>query len=119
MHTMNPSTRLLLLLALGVCGCTQNPFSQGQRGAFWRQNQEQPSYLAQMQDLDERGRKLDANNADLQALLAKAQQQKQLLEQEVKLKDKQLQETANQLETVLQAKKQAEGRVETMQASLR
>jgi flagellar motor protein MotB len=119
MHTMNPRTRLLLLLALGVSGCTQNPFQPGQRGAFWRQNQEQPSYMAQLQELDKRSRSLDDNNADLQVLLAKAQQQKQLLEEELRIRDKQLQETANQLESVLAAKKQAESKVETMQASLR
>ena len=116
---MSPRARLLLLLALGVSGCTRNPLQPGQRGAFWRQPTEQPSYVAQLQELDDRSRKLDANNAALHAEVAQARQQLQLLQQEVRLKNKQLEETANQLESMIAAKQDAEQKVETMQASLR
>src|SRR5688500_7543361 len=104
---MSPRTRLLLLLALGISGCTQNPLQPGQRGAFWRQSKEQPAYVAQLQELDERGRKLDANNQDLHVQMAQTQQQLQLLQQELRVKNKQLEETANQLESMLAAKQQA------------
>ncbi len=111
--------RLFMLLVLGLGGCNQNPFAPGQQGAFWRQPQDQPAYVAQLQDLDSRNRKLDSNNSDLHRQLALAQQQKQLYQDENQLLRKQLNETTNQLEAKQLAVQEAERKIETMQASTR
>jgi len=110
---------LIALFALLLSGCRQGPFAGGPQGAFWRQSQEQPAYVAQLQELDQRNRKLDTNNTDLHKQLAQTQQQLQVMQQDRQLLRKQLDDTANQLETVLAAKQDAERRIETLQASTR
>ncbi|MBM3998322.1 MAG: hypothetical protein FJ297_02065 [Planctomycetes bacterium] len=114
--------RLLALLALlvsGPAGCNQNPFAPGPQGAFWRQPQQTPEHVAQLQDLDSRNRKLDTNNSDLHRQLAQSEQQRQLVFDENQLLRKQLTETTNQLETKQRAVQDAERRIEAMVASTR
>lgn len=112
----------LAAIVLGACGCNQNPFGPGpQQGAYWRQPaaDAQPPYVAQLQELDQRNRRLDANNNDLHKQLAQSQQREQMLSQEVSLYRKRLEDMANQLETTQLAKETAERQVQTMQASTR
>jgi flagellar motor protein MotB len=110
---------LFALLALGASGCQNNPFAPGSRAAFWRQPQEQPAHVAQLQEMDSRLQNLNANNSELTGMVAQLRQQVRLVEQDRDLLRKQLDESANQLETVLAAKQEAERKIESLQASTR
>jgi flagellar motor protein MotB len=111
----------LLLTMLLVTGCNQNPFGPGPpQGAFWRNPaQMEPAQMAQLQELDQRNRRLDSNNSELHKQLAQSQQHLQLMRDEISLLKKRLDQTANQLETTQLAKEEAERKVETLQASTR
>lgn len=111
----------LLLLSLLGLGCNQNPFGPGPpQGAFWRNpGQVDPPQVAQLQELDQRNRRLDSNNSELHKQLAQSQQHMQLMRDEINLLKKRLDDTANQLESTQLAKEEAERRVETLQASTR
>lgn len=116
---MDGRIRLAALLLLGMSGCTQNPFAPGQAGSVSVPSQPSPPQVAQLQELDQRNRKLDANNADLHKQLAQAQQQAQLMQDEVVALRKQLNEMANQVETEQVARQEAVRRYEALEASTR
>lgn len=74
--------------------------------------------LAQTDELRRRTLELDSNNRDLHRQLAQSQQQSRLLEDQIKLIRRQLEDTAAQLAGAMDAKASAEQRVTAMQTTL-
>lgn len=108
----------LLGLTLALSGCQGNPFLTAQRGAAWQQQQEQqPPYVAQMQDLNRRNSDLDSNNRDLHSQFAQSQQRSQVLSDEVALLRKQLSDTVDKLKTEQTARQDVDNRLSALQAS--
>jgi flagellar motor protein MotB len=105
---------LLLAAGLSSAGCNQNPFIAGQTTV----GQTAPT-LTQIQDLDRRANALDADNRDLHAEIARVQQEKQLLSEQVALLQKRLRETNNELAQAQRQNSQAEQKMRTMEASMR
>jgi outer membrane protein OmpA-like peptidoglycan-associated protein len=68
-------------------------------------------------DLNRRANALDADNRDLHTEIARAQQEKRLLEEEIALLRRRLTETASQLEEAQLATRQADERMKAIQAS--
>lgn len=116
---------LCLLIAICACvsGCKQNRFFGPQGVTGWpaasNQSQGGPAQANQMQDFDRRANALDFDNRDLHAELAKSQQQVQLLNEKVNLLSKQLNDAANQIQSVQAARVEAEQQMRTFQASVR
>jgi chemotaxis protein MotB len=109
-----------MLLGLMLAGCRQGQFAQQPQGFAWQQQQPQTQpYVAQLQELNRRVAQLDQNNRDLHMQLAQSQQGSQVSTEQVKLLQKQLTDTANQLRTAQLAKQDAEKKVETVLASTR
>jgi flagellar motor protein MotB len=106
-------------LSLLAAGCNQNPFIAAQPPAAWRQPTQPQSYASQLQDLDRRANALDADNRDLHGEIAKFQQERQLLKDQVAALQKRLNETANQLREAQVANQEAEKKVQAVQASTR
>ena len=103
-------------------GCNQNPFlnAQATPPAAVPQTPVQPQpYAAQLQESTRVASSLEANNRDLHTALARAEQQNQLLEEEVALLRKRVTETANQLRDTQVASQAAEQKIEAIQASTR
>ena len=111
--------RSFILLSLLAAGCNQNPFIAAQAPAAWRQQPQPQSYASQLQDLDRRANALDADNRDLHREIAKYQQERQLLKDEIALLQKRLNETANQLREAQLASQEAEKKIQAVQASTR
>ena len=101
-------------------GCNQNPFltPQATPPAAVPTPQTQP-YAAQLQESSRVASTLEANNRDLHTALARAEQQNQLLEEEVALLRKRVTETANQLRETQVANQAAEQKIQAIQASTR
>jgi flagellar motor protein MotB len=111
-----------MVLGLALAGCQQGQFAQQPQGFAWQQQQaqqQQQPYVAQMQELSRRVAQLDTNNRDLHVQLAQSQQGSQVASEQVKLLQKQLTDTANQLRTAQLAKQDAEKKVDTVLASTR
>jgi flagellar motor protein MotB len=98
-----------------MAGCNQNPYLTPPAAAV--PPVQMAPYQSQLYDLNRRATSLDANNRDLHAQLAQSQQQTQLLRDQVALLQKQLGETARQLQTTEAARTAAEQRYQTLQAS--
>jgi flagellar motor protein MotB len=114
---------LLAALALSQAACNRNPFV-GQQPFAWQQAQPQPGQplpeqVAQLQDLNRRNAQLDANNSDLHRQLAQAQQQQQLLGQQLDLLRKQLQDTTALAREAETARQEAEKKFQAQLASTR
>lgn len=111
----------LTVLGLALAGCRQGQFAQQPQGFAWQQQQaqQQQPYVAQLQELNRRVAQLDQNNRDLHMQLAQSQQGSQVASEQVKLLQKQLTDTANQLRTAQLAKQEAEKKVDTVLASTR
>lgn len=113
MRLVARSAWLFALLAPALLGCQKNPFlaSQQQQPGWQPPAQQQPNPLvSQLQDLNRRSTQLDANNRDLHAELAQAQQHVTLLQ-------KRLNETANQLKETQLARQESDKRIQALQAS--
>ena len=108
----------MLGLTLALSGCQGNPFLTAQRGQSWQQQQEQqPPYVAQMQDLNRRNSDLDSNNRDLHSQFAQSQQRSQVLSDEVALLRNQLSDTVDKLKTEQTARQDVDNRLSALQAS--
>lgn len=107
-----------VLLAVG---CNQNPFLTAQQTGAPLQQAPAPlqPYAAQLQDMGRRATALDADNRDLHSEIARAQQEKQLLQEEVTLLRKRLTDTATQLRDVQLASQNTARQMEAMQATAR
>ncbi len=103
------------LATLVSLGCNRGPFLAQQPGL----PAGQPGYVAQLQDLNQRTSALDADNRDLHTELARSQQQVQVLQDEVTLLREQLHEKASDLQQMLAAKEQSDGRVQALEAATR
>jgi outer membrane protein OmpA-like peptidoglycan-associated protein len=110
-----------MLISLLLAGCNQNPFvtPQSPPGMPVAANQASPTYTAQLQDLDRRASNLDADNRDLHAALARKEQERKLLADEVALLRSQLSETAGQLQAARMASQEANQKVQAIEASTR
>jgi flagellar motor protein MotB len=106
----------LLVALFGAIGCNQNPYVAAQTPPL---RQPQPQQQVQLQDLGRRATALDADNRDLHATIAKAEQQKRVLQTEVKLLRRQLADTVSQLTELHDAKEETERRMATVEASAR
>lgn len=113
----------MALLGLLVAGCNQSPFlANSPPPTLWQQQQGAGAshpYTSQLQDLDRRAAALDADNRELHAQIARFQQEKQLLQDELKLVRQRLEETTNQLREAQLAQQKAEQKVRTIEASMR
>jgi flagellar motor protein MotB len=105
---------LLLAVGLTAAGCNQNPFVAGQTAV----GQTAPS-LAQLQDLDRRASALDADNRDLHAEIARVQQERQLLSEQVTLLQTRLRETNNELAQAQRQNTETQQEMRAMEASMR
>ena len=118
---MRGTALTLTMLGLILAGCRQGQFAQQSPG-FAGQGQagvQQQPYVAQLQELNRRVAQLDQNNRDLHMQLAQSQQGSQVSSEQVKLLQKQLTDTANQLRSAQLAKQDAEKKVDTVLASTR
>ncbi len=112
-------TWLLVMWGPVIIGCGQgNPFLSPQQQAALQQ-QQQPAYVSQMQELQRRVGELDANNRDLHMQLAQAQQQSKVYRDQTGLLQRQLRDTATQLRDSQLAQTNAEEQINTLQASTR
>ncbi len=110
----------LIAAWLGALGCNQsNPLIANRQGGWPAGAPQTQTAWNQATDLDRRAHALDADNRDLHSELAKSQQQVQLLNDKLALLSKQLADSAGQLQAEQVAKKEAERRAETIQASTR
>lgn len=102
---------LLIALPVAALGCNQN--------AAWRQQQVvmQQQTQSQIAEFERRATGLDASNRDLHSQLAQAQQQSKILQDELTLVRRQLNDTANQLAQSQQIATEREKKVEAMMAS--
>jgi flagellar motor protein MotB len=103
-------------------GCNQqNPYLTPQPGAaVLGQNQEQPpAALAQFQELQFRTGSLDSDNTDLVSRMAQMEQERQILQDQVRLLQQQLTEAAKQLREERLARAETTGKVEALEASTR
>lgn len=91
----------LSLATLGAIGCGQHAFAPGGQQAAVMLSPEQQTALAQQtQQYQQRAAALDRDNQELQAMLAQARQQTQLLEEQVKATQAQLRDTTDRLAAV-------------------
>ena len=109
---------LATLLVIQSAGCNQGQTLSAQPATAggWQQ-QAQQQVTSQLQNLDRRAIALDADNQDLHGELARSQQQVQLLKDEVELLRERLADTANQLQDMQLARKEAEQQIEAFTAS--
>ncbi len=84
-----------------------------QQADIVRQQQQE---LAGMAELRRRALEMDANNRDLLAQLAQAQQQNRLYEDQTRLLKQQLSDTSSQLATTLRSQAQASQQLQTVQS---
>lgn len=110
---------LWISLSLLAGGCNQNPFLAAQQPAVPPATQPASPYAAQLQDMGSRATALDADNRDLHAEIARFEQEKQLLQDEVALLRKRLTDTATQLRDSQLASQTAAKKIEAIQASSR
>ncbi|MAR09790.1 MAG: hypothetical protein CL681_07420 [Blastopirellula sp.] len=126
-HHWRNSYWILPLLA-ALCGCRNNPYfaalpsktvvaQQPPAGAPTVYGT--PPAVTSQSDSEKRIAQLDADNRDLQAQLAQVQQERQLLNDELKLVKRQLVDTASQVTELRSAKDKALTQVEGMLASTR
>jgi chemotaxis protein MotB len=99
-------------------GCNQNPYLAAQSPQAYPQSPN-PALAAQQQELDRRANALDADNRDLHSELARVQQERQLLEDELGLLRERLNETAGQLRDALAANQEVQRKVQAVEASTR
>ncbi len=101
----------IVSLALAGLGCNQN--------AAWRQQQvlAQQQTQAQIAEFERRASGLDASNQDLHSQLAQAQQQSKILQDELNLVRRQLNDTTSQLAQSQEIAKEREQKVQTLMAS--
>lgn len=97
--------------SLMLTGCPKSPFLAGEQSA---QLQQQQVASAQLQS---RATDLDANNRQLHADLAQAEQRYRVAEDELRLVRTELRENADKLRELQLARNSAEGRVQALQAS--
>ena len=79
---------------------------------------QQEDELKRLESLRRRSLELDSDNRDLHKQLAQSQQQSRLLEDQLKLMRQQLDDTANQLASAMQAQQAADQQVSALQANL-
>lgn len=118
---------MLPLTAL-LCGCHNNPYFAAQPSTTVVAQQPPvgaptvygtPPTVANNSQSEQRIAQLDADNRDLQAQLAQVQQERQLLNDELKLVKRQLVDTASQVNELRTAKDDALTQVEGILASSR
>lgn len=110
---------LLMSVSLLVVGCNRNPFLTAQQTSAPPPLAQAEPYAAQLQDMGRRATALDADNRDLHAEIARAQQEKQLLQEEVSLLRRRLNDTATQLRDAQLAGQTTAKQMETLQATTR
>jgi flagellar motor protein MotB len=81
--------------------------------------QQQSTYVTQVQELERRVNELDISNRDMYSRLAQSDQQQQVYRDQVALLQQQLKDTANQLRETQLARQEAEKNVQVMNASSR
>ncbi|MCO6459263.1 MAG: OmpA family protein [Pirellulaceae bacterium] len=115
---------LLLSATVVVLGCAQNPnatnpYQTAAGQPSWNAAAQAGSPLqSQLQDAQRRLAELDANNRDLHARMAQAQQEAALYRDQLALVQKRLSDTASQLQQAQASQQEIERRAETLQASL-
>jgi len=91
----------LPLATLGAIGCGQNAYAPaGQTAAVMLSPEQQSALAQQTQQYQQRAAALDRDNQELQAMLAQARQQTQLLEEQVRATQAQLRDTTERLASV-------------------
>ena len=95
-------TQFVLLAIICMSGCNQNPFSTARNGSNWSRNvPEQSAKVTQLAELHRRNGNLDNNNSDLHRRIAQGEQEKQLLQKQLKKAQQLLDETTGNLESAL------------------
>ncbi|MBW3595832.1 MAG: OmpA family protein [Planctomycetes bacterium] len=111
---------ILLLAGLLAAGCNQNPYLPAEPPpAGIGQTPPPAAALAQFEDLSVRAGSLDADNGDLMVQLAKMEQERQILQDQVRLLQKQLTDSATQLREERLARAETGKQVEALEASVR
>lgn len=105
------------LTGLLSSGCGQNAFLTPQQQMAMQQ--QQSTYVTQVQELERRVNELDISNRDMYSRLAQSDQQQQVYRDQVALLQQQLKDTANQLRETQLARQEAEKNVQVMNASTR
>ena len=105
------------LTGLLSSGCGQNAFLTPQQQMAIQQ--QQSTYVTQVQELERRVNELDISNRDMYSRLAQSDQQQQVYRDQVALLQQQLKDTANQLRETQLARQEAEKNVQVMNASTR
>jgi flagellar motor protein MotB len=119
-HAMLPTGRsawLLALAGLAVGGCGQNAFLTPQQQTAIQQ--QQTTYVSQVQELERRVNELDISNRDMHTRLAQSEQQQQIYRDQTVLLQQQLKDTATQLRDTQLARQEAESSVQMLQTSTR
>ncbi|MGI8977766.1 MAG: OmpA family protein [Pirellulaceae bacterium] len=113
-----------LAAVLSAAGCQNNPFQRpaGTAGALspgqmLAMQTEQQKLTAQMTDLNRRLGQLDGNNADLHRQIADRDRQLQAAQEQVAILQKQIGEAGTKWNEALAARKDAEQKLKTHQAS--
>lgn len=113
-HSLRPALWAVIVGAMCSCvltGCPKSPFLAGNQNQALQQQQTATAQL------ESRATDLDANNRQLHADLAQAQQRYQVAEDELKLVRNELRESAQKLNELQLARTQAEGKVQALTAS--
>lgn len=114
-------------LLLVSAGCNRNPYVSARGPAAWPQQTAQSvpaepgaaPQVAQLNTLQQQQNALNANNEDLHARLAQAEQREQLKDKQVELLQQQLADAADQLHKEQVARENAESRVREVADSTR
>lgn len=107
----------MLLGAVSVGGCANNPVVMQQQIASLKQQQE--GLAQQARDLQSRAATLDQDNQELETLLAQSQQQARIYEDQSRALREQLSSTTSQLADVRTQKRETEEKSKTWEASLK
>lgn len=109
---------VVVLVGLPTAGCGRFVFTPTGQQAVTLTPQQQQALAQQTQQSQQRATELDRNNQELESLLAQSRQQTQLLEDQLRATQGQLQDTANRLAGVQMDNDQLRSRTTALAASV-
>lgn len=117
MRSVASATTLCLLVLTAAAGCAQNPYVM--QGKLQELQQQHLALTQKHQELLTRANTLDQDNQEQQALLAQAQQQRKVLEDQLVAIRDQLSGATGQLARLRDERSEVDKKVETLAASVK